>query len=290
MNTSRLETGYQQPRSYTFFNSLVFCWAHPGKAGRLLINIPFRVASSAGCCGWKDCWFNCSNLNFQGEKWTHSYLAALTQVCIVDQIWLNVLPLGYCKHFSLLLLVLLYYHVTTARTFYTAKIPHYMLNINFRPNHCSYFYFAERAGLCSYLQTWWMCRKLLPMLPLSNVCPRASTWYLTGVLFCRAVAIVVQPAGPAAVPSLLWVALHPAEIELSPSCNLYPGFSWDGAGSHRHQHHCVNPATRASSQNSYVFKRQLGDVVQGAILALPQIPDARNLVHGLDQDRQRQEK
>lgn len=35
---------------------------------------------------------------------------------------------------------------------------------------------------------------------------------------------------------------------------------------------------------------RLGDVVQGAIRALPQIPDARNLVHGLDQDSQRQEK
>lgn len=44
--------------------------------------------------------------------------------------------------------------------------------------------------------------KTLPMLPLSNVSPTASTRYMTGVLFCRAVATVVQPAGPAAFPSL----------------------------------------------------------------------------------------
>lgn len=35
-----------------------------------------------------------------------------------------------------------------------------------------------------------------------------------------------------------------------------------------------------------VSQTRLGDVVQEAILALPQIPDTRNLVHGLDQDRQ----
>lgn len=35
-----------------------------------------------------------------------------------------------------------------------------------------------------------------------------------------------------------------------------------------------------------VSRTRVGDTGQGATLALPQIPDARNLVHGLDQDRQ----
>lgn len=87
------------------------------------------------------------------------------------------------------------------------------------------------------------------MLLMSSVSPTASTWYLTGVLFCKAVVA----AGPAAFPSLPCAALHPAEI---PSSNLYPGCSWDAAGSHRHQHYCVNPATTASSQNPYVLKKQ----------------------------------
>lgn len=122
--TAWTQTGWRQAISncgITFFSIAgFFCWACPEKAGKLLINIPFRVASSAECFGWKDCWFNCSNLNFQGKKMNTLFcLAALTQVCIVDQVWLNIFPLGYCNHFCLLK----YYHVTTTRTFYTAKIP-----------------------------------------------------------------------------------------------------------------------------------------------------------------------
>lgn len=111
--TARTQAGWKQTISYrgiTLFSIVgLFYWARSGKAGKLLINIPFRVASSAGRCGWKDCWFNCSNLNFQGKKEHTLLLAALTQVCIVDQVWLYVVPLGYCKYFFLFLLK--YYHI-----------------------------------------------------------------------------------------------------------------------------------------------------------------------------------
>lgn len=56
--TAWTQAGWRQAISnhgITFFLIVgFFCWACTGKAGRLLINIPFRVASSAGCCGWKD--------------------------------------------------------------------------------------------------------------------------------------------------------------------------------------------------------------------------------------------
>lgn len=87
--TAWTQTGWIQAissRGITFFSIAgVYCWAHPEKAGKLLINIPLRVASSAGCFGWKDCWFNCSNFNFQGKKKNTLFcLEALTQVCLVE--------------------------------------------------------------------------------------------------------------------------------------------------------------------------------------------------------------
>lgn len=85
-------------------------------------------------------------------------------------------------------------------------------------------------------------------VPTSNVSPTASTWYMTAVLFSK--AVVTQQGHQLFLHCLELLYIQQKFLP------LYPGFCWVAAGSHRHQRHCVNPATIASSPNPYVLKRQ----------------------------------
>lgn len=110
--------------------------------------------------------------------------------------------------------------------------------------------------LKQYLQTWWTWGKLLSMLPMPNVIPTARTWYLTGPSYFYFVNSWSQQPGrggdgfPFIALSCFTSSRNRAVTFLwSPPRNcLHPGPSWDGAGSHRHQHHCNNPAVMAGSQ------------------------------------------
>lgn len=129
-----------------------------------------------------------------------------------------------------------------------------------------------------------MWRKLLPMLPMSNVSPTASTWYLTGVLFCK--AAVMQQGQQ--------LFLHYLELLCIQQKFLLAIFTLDSAGM---QLDPTGTNTTALAQphqpapkipmylKGNVSRTRLGDT-QGATLALPQISYARNLAHGLDQTRQ----